>query len=102
VCPDGTSFSWGAPTTPATIVSTDNLKSVDASGAGIARDNLGGTHQFSFDATWTATGPLEMTVNTAGSKRTQRTATATGNVTFDGLANHPTRPAPFIGVDTEK
>jgi hypothetical protein len=30
VCPDGTSFSWGAPTAPATITSTDNLKSVTA------------------------------------------------------------------------
>jgi hypothetical protein len=108
VCPDGTSFSWGAPTTPATIESTDNLKSVHAVGAGIARDNLGGTHQVTFDVTWTATGPLETTVNTAGSKRKQRTATAAGSVTFDGvvlvdgLANHPTRPAPFIRVDTEK
>jgi len=108
VCPDGTSFSWGAPTTPATIVSTDNLKSVHAVGAGIARDNLGGTHQVTFDVSWTATAPLETTVNTAGSKRKQRTATAVGNVTFDGVvlvdgpANHPTRPAPFIRVDTEK
>jgi hypothetical protein len=38
----------------------------------------------------------------------QRTATATGQATFDGVvlvdgqANHPTRPAPFIRVDTEK
>jgi hypothetical protein len=108
VCPDGTSFSWAAPTAPATIVSTENLKSVMASGAGIARDNLGGTHQVSFDVAWTGTGPLETTVNTAGSKRQQREATATGRVTFDGVvlvdgeANHPTRPAPFIRVDTEK
>src|SRR5215475_10619040 len=32
VCPDGTSFSWGAPATPATITSTENLKSVTATG----------------------------------------------------------------------
>jgi hypothetical protein len=38
----------------------------------------------------------------------QCTATATGQATFDGVvlgdgqANHPTRPAPFIRVDTEK
>jgi hypothetical protein len=108
VCQDGTSFSWAAPTAPATITSTDNLKSVTATGAGIARDNLGGTHQVSFDVTWTAVGPLETTVNGPGSKRQQRTATATGQVTFDGQvlvdgpANHPTRPAPFIRVDTEK
>jgi hypothetical protein len=108
VCPDGTSFSWGAPTVPATITSTENVKSVSATGSGIARDNLGGTHQVSFDVTWTAVGPLVTTVNGPGSKRQQREATATGRVTFDGQvlvdgpANHPTRPAPFIRVDTEK
>ena len=108
VCPDGASFSWGAPATPATITSTENLKSVNAAGTGIARDNLGGTHQVSFDVAWTGFGPLETTVNGPGSKRKQREATATGQVTFDGEvlvdgeANHPTRPAPFIRVDTEK
>jgi hypothetical protein len=108
VCPDGTSFSWAAPTAPATITSTENLKSVTATGSGIARDNLGGTHQVSFDVAWTGFGPLETTVNVAGSKRQEREATATGQVTFDGEvlvegeANHPTRPAPFIRVDTEK
>jgi len=108
VCPDGTSFSWGVPTAPATIVSTDNLKSVHASGAGTARDIFGVTHQVTFDVTWTAVGPIETTVNTAGSSRKQRTATATGQVTFDGTLivdgpnNHPTRPAPFIRVDVEK
>jgi hypothetical protein len=108
VCPNGTSFSWAAPTAPATITSTENLKSVSAEGAGIARDNLGGTHQVSFDVTWTAVGPLETTVNGPGSKRQQREAVATGQVTFDGdlivdgANNHPTRPAPFIRVDTEK
>jgi hypothetical protein len=108
VCPDGSSFSWAAPTAPATITSTENLKSVTATGSGIARDNLGGTHQVSFDVTWTAVGPLETTVNGPGSKRQQREATATGQVTFDGEvlvdgeANHPTRPAPFIRFDTEK
>ena len=108
VCPDGTSFSWAAPTAPATIVSEDNLKSVHAFGSGTARDNLGGTHTVTFDVTWTGVGPIETSVNTAGSKRKQREATATGRVTFDGVvlvdgaANHPTRPAPFIRVDTEK
>ena len=98
VCPDGTSFSWAE----------DNLKSVHAAGSGTARDNLGGTHTVTFDVTWTGVGPVETSVNTAGSKRKQRTATATGQVTFDGVvlvdgpANHPTRPAPFIRVDTEK
>jgi hypothetical protein len=108
VCPDGTSFSWAAPTAPATIASEDNLKSVHAFGSGTARDNLGGTHAVTFDVTWTGVGPIETTVNTAGSKRKQREATATGRVTFDGVvlvdgaANHPTRPAPFIRIDTEK
>jgi hypothetical protein len=108
VCPDGASFSWAAPTAPATIMSTENLKSVTATGSGIARDNLGGTHQVSFDVEWTGVGPIETTVNISGSKRKQREATATGQVSFDGEvlvdgeANHPTRPAPFIRVDTEK
>ncbi len=108
VCPDGTSFSWAAPTAPATITSTENLKRVTAAGSGIARDNLGGTHPVSFDVTWTGVGPLETTVNGPGSKRQEREAAATGQVTFDGQvlvsgdANHPTRPAPFIRVDTEK
>jgi hypothetical protein len=74
VCPDGTSFSWAAPTAPATITSTEDLKSVTAIGEGIARDNRGGTHQVTFD----------------------------GEVLVDGENNHPTRPAPFIRVDTEK
>jgi hypothetical protein len=108
VCPDGTSFSWAAPAAPAIITSAENLKSVTVSGTGIARDNLGGTHQVSFDVTWTGVGPVETTVNGPGSMRRQREATATGQVTFDGNilvdgeANHPTRPAPFIRVDTEK
>jgi hypothetical protein len=107
VCPDGTSFSW-AGFVPATITSSDNLKSVTASGSGIVRDNSGGTHEVSFDVTWTAVGPLVTTVNGPGSKRQQREATATGQVIFDGDVlvdgpnNHPTRPAPFIRVDTEK
>jgi len=108
VCPDGTSFSWAAPAAPATITSAENLKSVTAAGTGIARDILGGTHEVSFDVTWTGVGPVETTVNGPGSKRQQREATATGQVIFDGVvlvdgpANHPTRPAPFIRVDTEK
>ena len=108
VCPDGRSFSWAAPAAQATITSTENLKSVTAAGSAVARDNLGGTHQVSFDVAWTGVGPLQTTVNGPGSKRQQREATATGQVTFDGKvlvngeANHPTRPAPFIRVDTEK
>ena len=108
VCPGGISFSWAAPTAPATITSDENLKSVTAVGSGIARDNLGGTHTVSFDVTWTGVGPVETTVNVAGSKRKEREATASGQVIFDGEvlvageADHPTRPAPFIRVDTEK
>jgi hypothetical protein len=108
VCPDGTSFSWAAPTAPATITSTENLKSVHAVGAGTAREPSGVTHTVTFDVTWTGVGPVETTVNNPGSKRMQREATATGTVTFDGVtlvdgpAEHPTRPEPFIRVDTEK
>ena len=108
VCPGGISFSWAAPTAPATITSTENLKSVTATGAGLARDNLDGTHEVTFDVTWTGFGPLEQTVNGPGSTRKERTATATGQVTFDGdvlvdgAANHPSRPDPFIRVDIEK
>src|SRR5919106_7086191 len=53
VCPDGRSFSWAAPGAPATITSTENLKSVTASGSAIAMDNLEGTHQVTFDVAWT-------------------------------------------------
>ena len=108
VCPDGTSFSWAAPGAPATITSTENLKSVHAVGSGTARDIFGNPHSVTFDVTWTGVGPIETTVNVAGSKRKQRTAAATGQVTFDGAVlvdgpnNHPTRPDPFIRVDTEK
>jgi hypothetical protein len=108
VCPDGTSFSWIAPAIPATITSAKNLKRVTASGSGIARDNSGGTHEVSFNVTWTGVGSVVTTVNGPGSKTQQRAATATGQVTFDGVliadgpANHPTRPAPFIRVNTEK
>jgi hypothetical protein len=108
VCPGGFSFSWAAPVAPAVITSTANLKSVTAKGSGTARDNVGGTHQVTFDVAWTGDGPLVATVNTSGSKRKQREASATGKVTFDGkviangAANHPTRPSPFIRVDTEK
>jgi hypothetical protein len=107
VCPDGSSFSW-AGIVPAVIESAEDLASVEASGAGTVRDNLGVTHPVSFDVTWTAVGPMRTTVNSVGSKRKQRTATATGQVTFDGgvlvdgPADHPTRPAPFIRVDIEK
>jgi hypothetical protein len=108
ICPDGTSLSWAAPAAPATITSQGNLKSVTASGAGIARDIFGETHEVTFDVAWTGFGGIETTVNGPGSKRQQRQSTATGTVTFDGQvlvngpANHPTRPAPFIREDTEK
>src|SRR5918999_4469365 len=107
VCPDGTSFRW-AGIVPATITSTENLKSVTAVGTGTVRDLSGGTHTVSFYVTWTGVGPVETTVDGPGSMRRQREATATGEVIFDGEvlvdgpANHPTRPAPFIRVDTEK
>jgi hypothetical protein len=107
VCPDGSSFTW-AGIVPATITSTENLKSVTASGSGIVRDVFGVSHEVSFDVTWTAVGPVDTTVNGPGSSRKQREAVASGVVTFDGdvlvdgQALHPTRPEPFIRVDIEK
>ena len=115
VCPGG-SFSWIAPAADATITSSPNLKSVTVTGSGIARDNLGGTHDVTFDVTWTGVGPLETSVTTTSNRgfrintstTKQREATATGEVTFDGSvlvdgpADHPTRPAPFIRTDEER
>jgi hypothetical protein len=109
VCPDGTSFGWVG-ILPSTITSTDNLKSVHAVGSGTVRETASDvTHDVSFDVTWIAVGPLTTEVNGPGSKRMQRTATASGQVTYDGTvlvdgsANPPPgRPDPFIRVDTEK
>ena len=113
VCPDGSSYTWGG-ICPATIDSTPNLKSVHASGSCTVRDVFRVTHQVTFDVTWTGTGALETSVNPNQgfcintSTRKQRTATATGTVTFDGAVlvsganNHPTRPAPFIRTDEER
>jgi len=108
VCPDGISFSWGAPTAPATITSRGRLKRITATGSGVARDILGAAHQVTFDAAWKGVGPVETTVNGPGSTTKRRAAKATARVTFDGIvivdgrADHPTRPAPFIRVDIEE
>jgi hypothetical protein len=114
VC-SGSSFSWVG-ILPATITSTEDLKSVDATGSGTVRDNRGVFHQVSFDVAYTGVGPLEtevdsnvaegFSVNT--STRKEREAVADGLVTFDGAVlidganNHPTRPAPFIRTDEER
>ena len=106
LCPDGT-YSWGF-TRAAPTQFDRNLKSVSVSGTftGVP-DNRGATHTVSVDARWTATGPITTTVNGPGSKRKQRSATATatiifdGNTLVDGAANFPF-PAPFIRIDTEK
>jgi hypothetical protein len=118
VCPDGSSSRWIGNAVPATITSTENLKSVTATGSGTVRNVFtGATDQVvSFDVTWTGVGPVEtsvesnvaegFSVNT--STRKQREATATGEVTFDGTvlvsgqALHPTRPEPFIRTDEER
>jgi hypothetical protein len=105
-CQDGT-FSWGF-VRPAPTQFARNLKNVSVSGtfAGV-RDNRGGLHTVSVDASWTGTGPIMTTVNGPGSKRNERSATATativfdGNTLVDGAANFPF-PAPFIRVDVEK
>lgn len=114
VC-SGSSFSWVG-TLPAAITSTENLKSVDATGSGTVRDNLGAFHQVLFDVTYTGVGPIETEVDSNvaegfrvnTSTRKQREAVADGLVTFDGAVlvdgadNHPTRPAPFIRTDEER
>jgi hypothetical protein len=105
-CPDGT-FSWGFVRAAPTQFDPD-LKNVSVSGTfGNVPDNRGGLHTVSVDARWTGTGPITTTINGPGSKRKQRSATATATVVFDrstlvnGAANFPF-PAPFIRVDSEK
>jgi hypothetical protein len=105
-CPDGT-FSWGFVRAAPTQFDPD-LKNVTVSGTfANVRDNRGGLHMVSVDASWTGTGPIMNTINGPGSKRKERSATATativfdGNTLVDGAANFPF-PAPFIRVDIEK
>jgi hypothetical protein len=115
VCPDGRSFSWAIGAAPVTHASTDNLKSVSVSGGPFTvRDNSGGIHQLTIDVSWTGVGPIETTVDSSQSTgfrvgtttRKQRTATATGTVTFDGSvlvsgqANHFLTP--FIRTDEDR
>ena len=105
-CPDGT-FSWGF-LRPAPTQFDANLTNVSVSGtfANVV-DNRGGVHTVAVDARWTGTGPVQTTVNGTGSKRKERSATATATIRFDGntlvsgAANFPF-PAPFIRIDTEK
>ena len=106
LCPDGT-FSWGFVQAAPTQFGTD-LKKVSVSGTfSNVRDNRGGLHAVSVDASWAGTGPITTSENGPGSKRKERPASATativfdGNTLVDGAANFPF-PAPFIRVDTEK
>ena len=106
LCPDGT-FSWGFVQSAPTQFDP-NLKNVSVSGTfANVRDNRGGLHTVSVDASWTGTEPIKTTINTPGSKRKERPATATATIVFDGntlvngAANFPF-PAPFIRIDTEK
>jgi hypothetical protein len=105
-CPDGT-FSWGFVRAAPTQFDPD-LKHVSVSSTfANVPDNRGVLHTVSVDASWTGTGPIETTVNGPGSKRKERSATATATIAFDGNtlvngdANFPF-PAPFIRIDTEK
>jgi len=105
-CPDGT-FNWGFVRAAPTQFSP-NLENVRVSGTvANVRDNRGGLHTVSVDAQWTGSGGIMTTVNGPGSKRKERSATATATIVFDGDtlvdgdANFPF-PAPFIRVDTEK
>jgi hypothetical protein len=106
LCPDGT-FSWGFVWAAPTQFDPD-LKNVSVSGTfANVRDNRGILHTVSVDAGWTGTGPIMTTINGPGSKRKERSATATATIVFDGnplvdgAANFPF-PAPFIRVDIEK
>jgi hypothetical protein len=106
LCPDGT-FSWGFVQAAPTQFDPD-LKNVTVSGTfANVRDNRGVLHTVSVDASWTGTAPITTTVNGPGSKRKERSATATativfdGNTLVDGAANFPF-PAPGIRVNTEK
>jgi hypothetical protein len=105
-CPDGT-FSWGFVREAPTQFDRD-LKNVSLSGTfANVRDNRGIFHTVSVDSQWTGTGPVMTTVNTPGSMRKERSASATatiifdGNTLVDGASNFPF-PPPFIRVDTEK
>jgi hypothetical protein len=106
LCPDGT-FSWGF-VQPAPTRFDPALKNVSVSGTfTTVRDNRGGLHTVSVDASWIGAGPIVTTVNGPGSKRKERSATATATIVFDGTtlvdgaANFPF-PPPFIRIDTEK
>lgn len=113
VCPEG-SFNLVGNAIPATITSTENLKSVHAQGEGIVRDALRNPHPVTFDVAWTGSGPLQTSVETTSnqgfrintSTEMRREATATGVVTIDGeeivngAANH--RITPFIETLEER
>jgi hypothetical protein len=82
-CPDGT-FSWGFVRAAPTQFDAD-LKNVSVSGTfDNVRDNRGGLHTVSVDARWTGTGPIMTAVNGPGSKRKERSATATATIVLDG------------------
>jgi len=114
VCPDGRSFSWARAAGPVTHASTENLKSVSVSGAFTARDNSGINHDVTIDVSWTGEGPVQTTVDASQSTgfrvgtttRKERTATATGTVTFDGgvLVSGQTNHflTPFIRTDEDR
>jgi hypothetical protein len=117
-CRDGSQVSWGRRNVvSATIRSTENLKSITASGSGNVRDDFDSTllHPVSFDVTWAGSGPLQTSVRTISnegfriitSTEKRREATATGQVTADGVVlvngpnNHPVR-ATFIHTLEER
>lgn len=113
VC-SGSTFSWrNRRAVPATITSTENLKSLTAAGTAIVTDNSGGTHTVDFDVAWTGVGAVQTTTSpiqrslVGTSIRKQREATVAGDVTYDGsplLAGEgtPRFLSPFIRTDEER
>jgi hypothetical protein len=111
ICPNGSSFTW-AGTGSVSITSTKNVKHVSVTGTITVRDTFRVSHQVSVAVDWTGSGALQTSVNpTQGFRvgtttRKERDATATGTVTYDGVAlvsgdaNH--RITPFIRTDEER
>ena len=76
--------------TPATVTTKGGVEMVLIPGGTFemgskrGKEDAGAVHTVSVDARWTGAGPITTTVNTPGSKRKERSATATATIVFDG------------------